>query len=112
MAAPWQRKHKYASKACVIDGIRFASETEGRRYNDLVMLSRAGQIKDLKVHPAFRVEMNGKWLFTYNADFQYHDMKLGHDIVEDVKRYAGRTPIYALKKKIVEALYGFPIIEV
>ena len=45
----------------------------------------------------------------YVADFRY-TMPNGVMVVEDVKGV--RTPIYRLKKKMVEALYGITVVEI
>ena len=46
-------KNKFNAVKVVIDGIEFASTTEGNRYEELKMLVRAGLIKDLEVQPVF-----------------------------------------------------------
>lgn len=56
----------------------------------------------------FQVELNGKKICKYIADFKvlYDD---GHTEIVDVKGM--RTPLYRLKKKLVEAQYGIEILE-
>jgi hypothetical protein len=48
-------------------------------------------------------------MFTYIADFTYFE-KDGQQVIEDVKGV--RTPVYRLKKKIIEAEYGIAITEI
>lgn len=104
-------KSKYKAKPVVIDGIRFASQKEGRRYSELKLLERAGEITSLKLQPEFPVCINGKVCFKYLADFQY--LEDSKRVVEDVKSPATRKlPVYRIKKKCVEAYYGFQIREV
>lgn len=97
---------KYRAIPVIIDNIRFASQAEGRRYAQLKLLERAGEISRLELQPAFRCEINGKLVCTYRADFAYFDKSSRK--VEDVKGM--KTPVYRLKKKLVEALYPGTVI--
>lgn len=101
---------KYRAQPVEIDGIRFASKAEGRRYEQLKLLREAGEIKDLQLQPAFPVQVNERDICSYKADFLYYDKRTNRLIIEDVKGV--RTPVYKLKKKLVEALYGIEITEV
>jgi hypothetical protein len=108
--AETKRPHKYGATAVTIDGIRFASKKEGKRYAELKLLAKAGEINGLEIQPALPVQSpNGTLIFTYKADFSYWT-KGGQRVIEDVKGV--RTPVYLLKKKIIEALYGFEIVEI
>ena len=40
---------KYMAKKCQVDGIKFDSLKEARRYQELRLLERAGKIADLRV---------------------------------------------------------------
>ena len=44
---------KYNNKKVVLNGITFDSQKEARRYRDLSLLERAGEIKDLELQKAF-----------------------------------------------------------
>lgn len=101
---------KYRNRAVVIDGVRFASQKEGRRYTELKALLAAGKIADLELQPPFPVIVSGVRVCVYKADFTYMDLTTGKQKVEDAKGF--RTPLYKLKKKLVEALYGITILEV
>jgi len=103
-----KRPHKYAAKSVVIDGIRFASTKEGTRYQELKLLFRAREISELQLQPKFGININGQQICWYTADFRYFSH--GKEIVEDVKGV--RTPVYKLKKRLVEAVYGIKITEV
>lgn len=100
---------KYGNKPVVIDGIRFASGREGRRYSTLKLLERAGEIQGLTLQPRYPIKINDVLVCTYLADFAYRD-KSGELVVEDAKGF--RTDVYRLKKKMVEAAYGIKIREV
>jgi Protein of unknown function (DUF1064) len=107
--------HKYGARATVTQGIRFASKAEARRYEELVLLARAGAIRELERQPAFPIRVTGRdhkvrIVCVYVADFMYRDGTAGILTVEDVKGV--RTPVYKLKKKLVEAQYGIEITEI
>lgn len=95
------RAHKYGAKAVVIDGHRFDSKAEGRRYEQLKLLERGGRISDLCIHPRYELlGTKGEKIAVYEADFEYLERAgRGHIVVvEDVKGVA--TPAYKLKKKL------------
>jgi len=101
---------KYRNIKVEYDGVHFDSKRERDRYQELKLLERAGEIRDLILQPAFPLIVNGHKIGTYRGDFQYTECASGEQIVEDVKGV--RTPVYRLKKKIVAALYGIEIREV
>ena len=78
-----------------------ASKAEAARCDDLRALEEAGHIADLEHQPEFRVEINGKLICRYIADFAWWvgDAR----IIEDVKGMT--TPVFNLKKKLVEATH-------
>jgi hypothetical protein len=78
---------KYRNKPCVIDGIRFDSKAEARRYQELELLQRGRQIRDLKRQVTFALYgKNGAAICRYRADFMYEEA--GKHVVEDVKGVA------------------------
>ena len=104
------RRSKYGAKAVVIDGIRFASKREARRYAELKLLAKAGEISNLQLQPEYVFETRGVVVFSYFGDFEYYDNTLKRRVVEDVKGV--RTPVYRLKKKIIEIEHNIEIREV
>ena len=103
------KRSKYGAVVTEVDGIRFASRKEAKRYGILKIMLAAGEIADLELQPEFPLIVNGVLVARYVADFRY---RLGRKIVvEDVKSKATKTPVYRLKKKIVEALYDIEVIE-
>ena len=100
---------KYRNKPTTVGGYRFDSKKEAKRYSELSLLVAASAITHLKVHPKFPITVNGAKCGYYEADFEYLD-RLGNRVIEDAKGF--RTPLYKLKKKLVEALYGVTITEV
>ena len=103
--------NKYRAVRTEVDGIRFDSKKEARRYKELMLLYNANAIEDLVLQPKFRCEINGKLICNYSADFSYRDK--GGIVVEDVKSpITAKQPVYRIKKKLVEALHGVVIVEV
>lgn len=107
---------KFNAKPQVIDGIRFASQKEGRRYSELRILERAGKINNLEVQPEFKFSVDGRPVrfpsgrqAKYVADFAYFDPALNRRVILDVKGF--KTDVYKLKKAFVEAMYPGTIIE-
>jgi hypothetical protein len=93
-----RRPHKFNAKPTVVDGIRFASMKEARRYQELKLLEKAGQIRDLSLQPAFDLMVVTKQLLThkvgeYVADFSYNERVVlgstefsGHYLIDGLKR--------------------------
>ncbi|MBQ6679583.1 MAG: DUF1064 domain-containing protein [Lachnospiraceae bacterium] len=100
---------KYHNQKIEIDGHMFDSKKEARRYQELSLLQKAGEIRDLKLQPEFvLIPCFKKGGRTYRktsfiADFMYFDCAVGKTIVEDVKGY--KTDVYRLKKKLFEFRY-------
>ncbi len=72
---------KYNNKKVVLNGITFDSQKEARRYRDLSLLERAGEIKNLELQKAFILaesvkfenEPRRKPAIKYVADFVYQE---------------------------------------
>lgn len=101
-------RSKYGNKKTEYKGEIYDSAKEAERAFELDMLLKQGEIKSVERQPAFKIEINGRKICTYRADFKitYAD---GHEEIEDVKGV--RTAVYRLKKKMVEAIYGIEIKE-
>jgi hypothetical protein len=111
---PQARRSKYRAVKTVVDGVTFASKAEARRYQELRLLQRAKKITRLECQPEFPIAVNGVKVAKYVADFRYDTVPWDYEpvetIVEDVKGMP--TPVYRLKKKLVEALYGITVQEI
>ena len=88
----------------------FPSKKEARRYAQLRLLERQGIISELELQPKYPITALDTRAcafkaFEYRADFRY--MRDGVRVVEDVK--AWETPIFNLKKRIVERAYHITI---
>jgi hypothetical protein len=119
--------HKYGAKRTTVDGISFASQKEARRYQELKLLEKAGEIHGLAVQPIMPLGVPHRFLSRegntmlkrigeYRADFLYCVCRGGVKcsrsrlVVEDVKGF--KTQLYRWKKKHVEAQYGITIREI
>lgn len=102
--------NKYGAIPTVIDGIRFDSKAEARRYQELKLMERAGEIRGLICHQSFTLIVNEQKIGKYTADFSYFPAKEYGLIVEDVKGV--RTRDYVLRRKLMMAIYGINIVEV
>ena len=101
---------KYWNIKTTIDGITFDSAKEARKYQELIMLERAGKIANLKMQVPFTLEVNGRLIGKYICDFTWLD-KHENLVVCDVKSKATRTAVYMLKKRLMLACYNIRIVE-
>ena len=105
------RASKYHATRTEVDGYVFASKAEARRYSELKLLEAAGEIDGLVLQPVFPIVVNDVKICKYIADFSYYSGQ--ERFIEDVKSAATKKiPVYRLKKKLVEAIYGIAIAEV
>lgn len=101
---------KYNAKKTIIDGIKFDSRKEARRYQELMLMQKAGVIKDLALQPNFLLQEKFKYQgktqrkIEYIADFMYWDCEKSCCVVEDVKGM--KTDVYKLKKKLFLKKHG------
>lgn len=118
--------------------LRFDSQKEARRYDELSALERAGKIRDLRMQADFTLQeaytdSEGRRVraIRYRADFTYREQitevfkipeqtggyTLGtrpewRVVVEDVKSRATRTKEYVMKRKLMKERFGIDIQEV
>ena len=98
---------KYNAVRTKLDGYTFASKREAVRYGELKLALQAKAISDLNLQVPYSIEIGGKHICKYIADFVYTEN--GQRVVEDCKGF--RTDVYKLKKKLVEATYNVTIRE-
>ena len=106
---------KYGNRAVTLNGEKFDSHKEARRYGELVLLERAGQISNLERQVRFELipsqYRDGRCVERaahYIADFVY--MEDGKKVVEDTKGF--RTKDYILKRKLMLMVHNIRIKEV
>lgn len=112
------RANKYHARKCTVDGIRFDSTREAKRYQELRLLVQAGAIRGLTVQPEYKISVTNRWtsevihIGRYRADFWYIDNATEATVIEDAKSPATKTTAYRLRKRLVEAIHGVTIREV
>ena len=107
---------KYHSCKITFDGQTFDSVREARRYRELSLLQRAGEISDLRTQVKYTLIPSQKKPsggterpVTYTADFVYKN-KAGSEVVEDAKGM--RTQQYIIRRKLMLFRLGIEVKEV
>jgi hypothetical protein len=96
--------HKFHAIRTELDGIKFDSKKEAKRYQALLLLIKAGDVLFFLRQVPFHLPGNVKYI----CDFVIFWTN-GEVTFEDVKGM--KTAMYILKKKQVEALYPIEITE-
>ncbi len=104
---------KYGAIKTVVDGMRFDSLAEARRWSELRLLERAGRISDLKrqvrleLAPGCRLHGESRMRppIRLVVDFQY--VEEGNVIWEDTKGF--EVPVSRLKRHLAKALHGVDV---
>jgi hypothetical protein len=106
---------KYYSRKVTVGGLVFDSKKEYKRYCELVLLQKAGQVTDLQRQVKYELipsqKIGGKVAeraCTYVADFVYQEN--GKTVVEDTKGF--KTKEYIIKRKLMLWVHGIRIVEV
>lgn len=134
-------RNKLGNKKVTVDGIEFDSRAEARRYSELKLLEKAGEIHDLErqkmfelIPAAYEYIPTGEIFargarkgqpktkrttlekpVVYIADFAYKT-KDGKEVVEDVKGYRDPSSApyakFVIKRKLMLWRYGIRVVEV
>lgn len=111
----YNSKRKYNNRKTEVNGIVFHSAKEAKRYQELLLLERAGAIQNLKLQEKFVLipsqRKDGKVVereCSYVADFCYKEN--GEYVVEDTKGF--RTKDYIIKRKLMLKIYDIRIKEI
>ena len=117
-----QKENKFNARKDSRGAIRFDSQREARRYDELMLLLKAGDIRKLKLQPQYTLQESyvapdGERIraIRYVADFSYERRDERDEwtlIVEDVKSRATATQVYRNKKKMMREVYGISVQEV
>lgn len=117
------RRAKYGNVKATLEevpGRVFDSKREAARARELVLMERAGLIRNLAFQVRFPIEVNDEPICVYVCDFQYEERRPEWDtqmgpawvsVIEDVKSPATRTALYRLKAKLLKAVLGISIRE-
>lgn len=121
--------NKYRSKKITVDGENFDSKKEFSRYRELILLQRAGKIKELQRQVKYELippqydtikrysnktglplkdekKLAERGVY-YIADFVYKTQD--GEVVEDTKGV--RTKEYIIKRKLMRYVHGIKILE-
>lgn len=104
------KRRKYGNKPVVVDGERFDSRAEMRRWVYLLNLQAMGEISALRRQPRYELHaFGGDIVGEYRADFEYLVPNRGM-VVEDVKSPAtAADKLFVWKRRHFEVEYGRPI---
>ena len=88
-----------------------ASKREAQRYQGLLLLEKAGRIRNLETQVSFRLAVDNILICRYILDFRYEELQKRAWVLvhEDAKGYA--TPVYRLKKRLMLSCHGIEIRE-
>ena len=104
-----RRPNKYNATRTVLDGIEFASKREAKRYAELKLLERSGEITHLETQPKYTFTVNGVKINTYTADFRYVRDD-GTLVVEDVKSApTAKKRDFRRNLKMMKALFDIDV---
>ena len=119
MPTPEKKAAKYQNQRAERGRVHFDSQKEARRYDELLLMLRAGEIRDLRLQPQFTIQESyvtetGERVraIRYTADFSYIREVSGEKIVEDVKSGPTRTKEYLRNRKLIRSIYGIDVREV
>lgn len=106
---------KYGNRKISVNGFVFDSKREAKRFSELLLLLKAGEISNLQRQVKFELvpsqKVNGKVIerpVHYIADFVYQEGD--KTIVEDTKGF--KTKDYIIKRKLMLYKHGIQIREV
>lgn len=101
--------NKFHNKITEVDGIKFRSKKESKRYEQLKLLQRAGKLISFKMQVPYVICNAFNIKSRYYADFvvTWAD---GSISVEDVKGV--KTPLYKLKRMLMMEKYGITVVEI
>jgi hypothetical protein len=100
-------KSKFGNTKVVVDNIGFDSKREAARYNELKLMRNANLISSIDVHPVYSIYVKDIKVCDVVLDFAYTVFKDSVPVHEDVK--GKDNALSQLKRKMVEAYYGFKV---
>lgn len=96
--------NKYRAVKTMVGRERMDSRLEAKIYAELLLLKKAGEIRDLVLKPRYPLIVNEVLVATYIPDFVFTDRQTGEETVLDAKGVM--TPVFRLKARLLEAIYG------
>lgn len=124
LAPEYKKRSKYRNTVVGEDGEpydpeihkeRFDSKAEWKRWKELQLLERAGEVRVLRRQVRYPLVVNGVHLGDYVSDFDYYEpynkpamlSPMWAPIVEDSKGV--QTPEFKIKRKLMKACHGIDI---
>lgn len=104
-----KKKSVYGNEYTEVDGIKFHSKKEAKRYGELKQMLKVGEIGMLERQVSYELNPGGTHSYKYIADFVYIDQRTGEKIVEDVKGF--RKVEYKKKRRLMKQVYNIEIFE-
>jgi hypothetical protein len=104
-----EKPRKFHNVPVERDGLKFASGLEAERWFELVLMEKAGEIRELRRQVVYRFEVEGVYIGRYTADHVYTISATGEEVVEDAKGFRPRG--WAKQKKLMLACYGLQVKE-
>jgi len=111
-------RNKYGNTKVEAHGLKFDSKKECNRYEELLLLQKAGLITELEIQPKFELlgtlRYNGITFMkrSYIGDFRYFEKSTQKTVVEDVKsskKLIAKMPLYTIKRHMFIEKYGHEV---
>jgi hypothetical protein len=108
------KSSKFNNRKSLIDGHTFDSIKEGEFYGSLKLKKQAGLIKDFQMQVQYDIIVNNIHIAYYYLDFQIENNDGSFEYI-DIKGKDKKsnkfikTSVFAIKKRLVEALYHIKI---
>jgi len=109
------RRNKYGARKVVVDGLKFDSMREAKRWLALRQDERNGEISGLErqvkyvLAPSVKLagEKKAKAALRYFADFRYLDLMTGATVVEDAK--GRQTEAFRIKRHLMKSVHNIDV---
>jgi Protein of unknown function (DUF1064) len=116
-ACPVSKPAKYRNTKTEMFGIVFDSKKEADYFLYLRSLEQAGEITQLRRQYKWEIAVQGRHIAWWLSDFDYTvPSRFGgadvHVVIDVKSPITRKNPTYRIKRKLVEALYGFEITEI
>lgn len=107
-------RSKYRNVPTVVDGVRFDSKREARRWETLCQFEQAGLISKLErqvtfeLAPSVRIagEKRARPALRFKADFRYVDEN-GKTVIEDAKGHSDTA--FRIRQHLMKAVHGVDV---
>lgn len=109
------KRRKYGNKPTIVDGIKFDSAREAKRWQELKLLERAGHICALQRQVVYCLaqsvkiagEKRARPMMRYTADFVYMN---GHarPVVEDAKGFSDKA--FRMRQHLMKSVHGIDVV--